>query len=120
MAVRKEDIHNLVERLPEDVQKNVFDFMEYLVNHSTEKQQKKIYQADPDDEPLTEEELFRELINKPLNLVERLPEDDQRNVFDFMQYLLNHPTEKQQKKIYQADPNDEPLTEEELFRELIG
>ncbi|MHB8126132.1 MAG: hypothetical protein ACYDEJ_10910 [Desulfitobacteriaceae bacterium] len=59
MVVRKEDIHNLVERLPEDDQKTVFDFMQYLLNRSTKKTDcwEKIDQADPDDEPLTEEEL---------------------------------------------------------------
>ena len=59
MVVRKEDIHDLVDRLPEDDQKAVFDFMQYLLNRSTKKPDawKKIDQADPDDEPLTEEEL---------------------------------------------------------------
>ncbi|MHB1653029.1 MAG: hypothetical protein ACYCVD_11215 [Desulfitobacteriaceae bacterium] len=59
MVVRKEDIHNLVERFPEDDQKTVFDFMQYLLNRSIKKPDgwEKIDQADPDDEPLTEEEL---------------------------------------------------------------
>ncbi|MFZ3132228.1 MAG: hypothetical protein WA125_14325 [Desulfosporosinus sp.] len=59
MVVRKEDIHNLVERLPEDDQKTVFDFMQYLLNRSTKKLAgwERIDQADPDDEPLSEEEL---------------------------------------------------------------
>ena len=59
MVIRKEDIHNLVERLPEDDQKTVFDFMQYLLNRSTKKPHdwKKIDQAEQDDEPLTEEEL---------------------------------------------------------------
>lgn len=34
MVVRKEDIHNLIERLPEDDQKTVFDFMLFLLNRS--------------------------------------------------------------------------------------
>ena len=37
MVVRKEDIHNLVELLPEDDQKTVFDFIQYLLNRSTKK-----------------------------------------------------------------------------------
>ena len=59
MVITKEDIHNLVERLPEDDQKTVFDFMQYLLNRSTQKEEgwEQINQADPDDEPLTEEEL---------------------------------------------------------------
>ena len=59
MVVRKEDIHNLVERLPEDDQKTVFDFIQYLLNRSTNKPDgwEQIDLADPDDEPLSEEEL---------------------------------------------------------------
>lgn len=59
MVVRKEDIHNLVERLLEDDQKTVFDFMQYLLNRSTKTPDgwEQIDQADPDDEPLSEEEL---------------------------------------------------------------
>lgn len=59
MVIRKEDIHDLVERLPEDDQKTVFDFMQYLLNRSTQKEEgwEQINQADPDDEPLTEQEL---------------------------------------------------------------
>jgi len=59
MVVRKEDIHNLVERLPEDDQKTVFDFMQYLLNRTTKTPSdwEKIEQADPDDEPLSKEEL---------------------------------------------------------------
>ena len=53
MVVRKEDIHDLVDRLPEDDQKAVFDFMQYLLNRSTKKPDGwgKIDQANPDDEP---------------------------------------------------------------------
>lgn len=59
MVVRKEDIHDLVERLPDDDQKTVFDFIQYLLNRSTKKPDgwEKIDQADRDHEPLTEEEL---------------------------------------------------------------
>jgi len=57
--IGKEDIHNLIERLPEDDQKTVYDFTQYLLNRSAEKPDywKQIDQAAPDDEPLTEEEL---------------------------------------------------------------
>ena len=59
MVVRKEDIHNLVERLPEDDQKTVFDFIQYLLDRSKKKPEgwEQIDQADPDDEPLSEAEL---------------------------------------------------------------
>jgi len=59
MVVRKEDIHDLIERLPENDKKTVFDFLQYLLNRSTIKPDgwETIDQADPDDESLTEEEL---------------------------------------------------------------
>ncbi|WP_018307069.1 hypothetical protein [Desulfitobacterium hafniense] len=59
MVIRKEDIHDLVERLSEDDRKTVFDFMQYLLNRSIQKEEgwQQINQADPDDESLTEEEL---------------------------------------------------------------
>jgi len=34
MEVRKDDIHNLVERLPEHDQKTAFDFLQYLTERS--------------------------------------------------------------------------------------
>ncbi len=59
MVVRKDDIHNLVERLQEHDQKTAFDFLQYLIDRSQEKPAgwAEIDQAEPDDEPLTEEEL---------------------------------------------------------------
>ena len=50
------------------------------------------------------------------NLVELLLEDDQKTVFDFLQYLLNRSKKNPEgwEKIDQADLDDEPLTEEEL------
>ncbi|WP_206812165.1 hypothetical protein [Paradesulfitobacterium ferrireducens] len=59
MAIRKEDIHNLIELLPEDDQKTVFDFMQYLLNRAKVKPDSwvQIDKANPDDEPLSEEEL---------------------------------------------------------------
>lgn len=59
MVVRKEDIHNLVERLGEHDQKTAFDFLQYLLERSERKPAgwAKIDKAKPDEEPLTEEEL---------------------------------------------------------------
>lgn len=59
MVVRKEDIHNLVERLREYDQKTAFDFLQYLIERSGRKPNgwAEIDKAKPDDEPLTEEEL---------------------------------------------------------------
>lgn len=59
MEVRKDDIHNLVDRLPENDQKTVFDFIQYLIDRSQGKPTgwAEIDQAEPDEEPLTEEEL---------------------------------------------------------------
>ena len=58
MVVRKDDIHNLVERLREYDQKTAFDFLQFLINRSEEKSigWTEIDQAEPDDEPLTQEE----------------------------------------------------------------
>ncbi|PKM41928.1 MAG: hypothetical protein CVV03_11090 [Firmicutes bacterium HGW-Firmicutes-8] len=59
MMVRKDDIHNLVDRLPEHYQKTVFDFLQYLIDRSEKKPAgwAEIDKAEPDDEPLSEEEL---------------------------------------------------------------
>ena len=59
MEVRKDDIHNLVDHLPENDQKTVFDFIQYLIDRSQGKPAgwAEIDQAEPDEEPLTEEEL---------------------------------------------------------------
>lgn len=59
MVVRKEDLLNLYERLPESEQKTVFDFLQYLVERSNKKISNwdEIDELEPDDEPLTEEEL---------------------------------------------------------------
>lgn len=59
MVVRKDDLHNLIERLPEPDQKTVFDFLQYLVERSNRKPLTwdEIDAQEPDDEPLSEEEL---------------------------------------------------------------
>jgi hypothetical protein len=59
MAVKKEDLYNLVERLQETDQKTAFDFLQYLIDRSEKKPKswEEIDKAEPDDKPLTEEEL---------------------------------------------------------------
>lgn len=59
MVVHKDDLHNLIERLPEPDQKTVFDFLQYLVERSNGKPLAwdEIDAQEPDDEPLSEEEL---------------------------------------------------------------
>ena len=59
MVVRKEDIHILIDHLQEYDQKTAFDFLQYLIERSKRKPAgwAEIDQAEPDDEPLTEEEL---------------------------------------------------------------
>lgn len=59
MAVQKEELHNLIERLEAPDQKTAFDFLQYLINRSENKPKswEKIDKAKPDNEPLTEEEL---------------------------------------------------------------
>lgn len=59
MAVKKEELHNLIERLEGPDQKTAFDFLKYLIDRSETKPEswEKIDKAKPDDDPLTEEEL---------------------------------------------------------------
>ena len=59
MVVRKDDLYNLIERLPEPEQKTAFDFLQYLVDRSDKKPLSwdEIDRLKPDDEPLSEEEL---------------------------------------------------------------
>lgn len=58
MAVRKEDLHNLIEKLGEADKKTVFDFMKYLIDRSEKKPSfwKAIDEAEPDDVPLSQGE----------------------------------------------------------------
>ncbi len=59
MVVRKDDLHNLIERLPEPEQKTAFDFLQYLVERSYNKPLSwdEIDRLKPDDGSLSEEEL---------------------------------------------------------------
>lgn len=58
MAVRRDDIVSLIDKLQEKDQKTVFDFVQFLVERSEKPAGwAAIDNADPDDEPLTEEEL---------------------------------------------------------------
>ncbi|WP_232699185.1 hypothetical protein [Brevibacillus daliensis] len=58
MAVRKEDLHNLIDKLGETDKKTVFDFMKYLIDRSQKKPSSwsAIDAAEPDDIPLSQEE----------------------------------------------------------------
>ncbi|UOF89853.1 hypothetical protein LSG31_18555 [Fodinisporobacter ferrooxydans] len=58
MSVRKYDVYQLFDRLNENDQKTVYDFMQYLAHRSNEVPEawRKIEESEPDDEPLTEEE----------------------------------------------------------------
>ena len=59
MIVSKDDLHNLIERLQEPDQKTVFDFLQFLIERSERKllSWEEIDRQEPDDEPLSEEEL---------------------------------------------------------------
>lgn len=59
MVVRKDDLYSLIERLQEPDQKTAFDFLQYLIERSERKplSWEEIDRQEPDDEPLTEEEL---------------------------------------------------------------
>ncbi len=58
MVVRKEDLHHLVDQLPEQAQNTAFDFLQYLVARSDRQLTwDEIDQLEPDDEPLSEDAL---------------------------------------------------------------
>ncbi|WP_223070440.1 hypothetical protein [Paenibacillus caui] len=59
MVVRKDDLHSLVERLQEPDQKTALDFLQYLIDRSERNplSWEEIDRQEPDEEPLTEEEL---------------------------------------------------------------
>jgi hypothetical protein len=59
MAIGKEEIYNLIERLPDNERKTAFDFLKYLVDRSAKKPDSwiEIDKAGTDDEPLTKEEI---------------------------------------------------------------
>jgi hypothetical protein len=59
MAIRKEELYLLIDRLDLQDQKAAFDFLEFLVQRSkrNSKDWEKIDMADPDQEPLSEQEL---------------------------------------------------------------
>ena len=59
MAIRKEELYRLIDRLDQQDQKAAFDFLEFLVQRSKRKSKdwEKIDMADPDHEPLSEQEL---------------------------------------------------------------
>jgi hypothetical protein len=58
MAIQKDDLIRLIDKLQKNDQKSVCDFIQFLVKRS----EKSVFwegidSTDPDDEPLTEEEL---------------------------------------------------------------
>lgn len=58
MALRKDDIHKLVDQLSENDQKTAYDFLQYLIERSEKKHASwdEINKLEPDHEPLSEEE----------------------------------------------------------------
>lgn len=60
MAIQKEELIRLIDKLQKDDQKTVYDFIQFLVKRSEKPAfWEDIDSADPDDEPLTEEELHQ-------------------------------------------------------------
>jgi hypothetical protein len=59
MAINKEELYRLVDRLDKQDQKAAFDFLEFLVQRSKKKPKnwEGIDMADPDHEPLSKQEL---------------------------------------------------------------
>lgn len=59
MAIRKEELYRLIDRLGHQDEKVAFDFLEFLVQRSKRKPAdwEKIDRAEPDDELLSKQEL---------------------------------------------------------------
>lgn len=59
MAIRKEELYRLVDRLDKQDQKAAFDFLDFLVERSRKKPDawEKFDKVEPDNEPLSKQEL---------------------------------------------------------------
>ena len=59
MSIRKEELYRLVDRLDQQDEKAAFDFLEFLIERSkkTPKDWEKIDNEEPDNEPLSKQEL---------------------------------------------------------------
>lgn len=58
MAISKEEMYSLIERLDHEDKKTVYDFIQFLNERSKNYESwQKIDELDPDQEPLTKEEL---------------------------------------------------------------
>ncbi|MED3324946.1 hypothetical protein P4377_26430 [Bacillus thuringiensis] len=59
MAIRKDDLYQLIGRLDRQDEKAAFDFLDFLVQRSKKQSNdwEKIDMADPDHEPLSKQEL---------------------------------------------------------------
>ncbi|HDR5353855.1 TPA: hypothetical protein QCS32_005640 [Bacillus thuringiensis] len=59
MAIRKDELYRLIDRLDRQDEKAAFDFLEFLVQRSKRKPAdwENIDRAKPDDEPLSKQEL---------------------------------------------------------------
>ena len=59
MAICREELYRLIDRLDREDEKAAFDFLEFLVQRSKKKPQdwKKIDKAEPDHDPLSSQEL---------------------------------------------------------------
>lgn len=56
MAVNKEDVMNIFEKLPEAAQQSVFDYIQYLLDRHHRPDWDDLAKMEPDDVPLSEEE----------------------------------------------------------------
>ncbi|WP_286883349.1 hypothetical protein [Aneurinibacillus sp. UBA3580] len=59
MAIEKELLHEMIEKLSDADKKTAFDFLQYLLERAKKKTTSwdEIDKEEPDDEPLTEEEI---------------------------------------------------------------
>ncbi|MGM7634992.1 hypothetical protein [Bacillus sp. Hm123] len=74
MAISKEELYRLIDRLDQQDEKAAFDFLEFLVQRSKKQMTgwEKIDMADQDHEPLSREEL--EQLNSEEGYVSDLPQ----------------------------------------------
>lgn len=56
LSIRKEDLHRLIDRLDEKNQRTAYDFLRYLIDRQKDPYYE-INQREPDDIPMSQEEL---------------------------------------------------------------
>lgn len=57
MSIRKKELHEMIDRLDQSNEKSAYDFLKFLTEYSYKDYWDEIKNREPDDEPLSEEEL---------------------------------------------------------------